>query len=301
MDLNVLVEAKNEYYDQLTEIMCPFMIEAFQKLYKDAAKMSKGKKVLLQFQAVLQEVPNWNPKMTSDHVTAITDSCSWFNDLMAAAFVSYVKILSSVRLNNTNQKVSIKLPSNELFVQGVYNLAAEDIYNDPYVFNEAMTDRERIVALRKRFRECIDSNIRKMAPIQEILKTYMTTSDNKEIDFNVNADEDLEDTEDPDISDELPVVDEPVSPSNEEEGAPLASDSNEIQPADPMEVGDILDETPGGMEEEDIPMGDELGTPIGQLPEISSADIPAEREPGTKNIQVGKFKEDVLFHDAPDR
>lgn len=298
MDLNVLVEAKNEYYDQLTEIMCPFMIDSFQKLYKDAAKMSKGKKVLLQFQALLQEVPNWNPKMTSDHVTEITDSCSWFNDLMAAAFVSYVKILSSVRLNNTNQKVSIKLPSNELFVQGVYNLVAEDIYNDPYVFSEAMTDRERIAVLRKRFRECVDTTIRKMAPIQEILKTYMT-SDKPEIDFNVNTEEDLQDSADPDVEDDLPT----------DEGVDLPSTGEDTDPtglgdALPVESPEDGEGIPGEVQselEDHPPMGGEMDAAIDELPDISGADIPQVQEPETKNIQVGKFKEDVLFPDAPER
>ena len=298
MDLNVLVEAKNEYYDQLTEIMCPFMIDSFQKLYKDAAKMSKGKKVLLQFQALLQEVPNWNPKMTSDHVMEITDSCSWFNDLMAAAFVSYVKILSSVRLNNTNQKVSIKLPSNELFVQGVYNLVAEDIYNDPYVFSEAMTDRERIAVLRKRFRECVDTTIRKMAPIQEILKTYMT-SDKPEIDFNVNTEEDLQDSADPDVEDDLPIDEGVDLPSTEEDTAPTGID--DALPVESLEDGEGI---PGEVQselEDHPPMGDEMDAAMDELPDISGADIPQVQEPETKNIQVGKFKEDVLFPDAPDR
>ena len=295
MDLNVLVEAKNEYYDQIVEAMCPSMIESFQKLYKDATKLSKGKKVLLQFQVLLQDVPNWNPKMVDDHVKEITNSCSWFNDLMAAAFVSYVKILSSVRLNNTDKKVSIKLPSNELFVQGVYNLAAEDIYNDPYMFGEVMTDRERMAALRTRFRDCIDTNIRKLAPIQEILKTYMTsTNDTPELDFNVNNTE--EDQEDPDISDG------PMEEEEDEEGegefdpteaaAVINDDPNEG--GDPTEaMGEPVDSLLPPMDPMD-PMAPEA--PLAPAVPAALA-VPIEE---TKNVQVGKFKDDVLFPDAPD-
>jgi len=297
MDLNVLVEAKNEYYDQIVEAMCPSMIESFQKLYKDATKLSKGKKVLLQFQVLLQDVPNWNPKMVDDHVKEITNSCSWFDDLMAAAFVSYVKILSSVRLNNTDKKVSIKLPSNELFVQGVYNLAAEDIYNDPYMFGEVMTDRERMSALRTRFRDCIDTNIRKLAPIQEILKTYMTsTSDKPDLDFNVNNTE--EDQEDPDVSED--------HMEEGEEGEGVGGGEEEF---DPTEAAAVINDDPNEgaemMEGDPTEAMDEPVDPVGPMAPVApvapvvpvALEAPIEE---TRNVQVGKFKDDVLFPDAPD-
>ena len=79
MDLSVLVEARNEYIDQLTNLMAPRVILVLDKLYSEANTLSKGKKVLLKFQSLLKEVPNCNEKITDDHTREITYSCAWFN------------------------------------------------------------------------------------------------------------------------------------------------------------------------------------------------------------------------------
>ena len=58
--LTVLVEAKKEYLAQLCCVMCPHMITTFENLYKESNSISKGKKILAQYQLLLKEVPNWN-------------------------------------------------------------------------------------------------------------------------------------------------------------------------------------------------------------------------------------------------
>src|SRR5210317_2456808 len=123
-NLNVLVEAKKEYLGQLCLIMCPVMIDVFQDMYKEAVTLSKGKKPLVMFQKLLKEVPNWSNQMSAQHTRNIADRCAWFNDLLAAVFVACTKILSAVRLKADNKKISLKLPTNEVFVQTCYNNAA---------------------------------------------------------------------------------------------------------------------------------------------------------------------------------
>ena len=165
-NLNILVEAKKEYLGQLNRLMCPIMIETFQNLYEEARKMSKGKKVLIQYQKLLKEVVNWNNHMVRQHTCSISDSCSWFNDLLAAVFVSFVKILSSVRLNNCPaKKISIKLPTNDVFVHGCYIAAARDVYKDPYIFHDESTEYERDEKLFARFGVCIENTVKEMVPV----------------------------------------------------------------------------------------------------------------------------------------
>ena len=116
-NLNVLVEAKKEYMGQLCLIMCPAMIEVFQDMYNEAVTMSKGRKVLVMFQKLLKEVPNWSNAMSKQHSDNIANRCAWFNDLLAAVFVACTKILSAVRLKADNKKIALKLPTNEVFIQ----------------------------------------------------------------------------------------------------------------------------------------------------------------------------------------
>lgn len=235
-NVTVMVEAKKEYTAQLCNIMCPFMIETFVAMYAEAEKLSKGKKVLLQFQRLLKEVPNWNNHMVGEHNTRMLNTCNWFNDLLAAVFVSNVKILSSVRLKAQNAKISVKLPTNERFIHTCYINAAKDLYKDPYIFTD---DNELDENLTKRFVTVIVNTIQEMIPVQDILKTYISQDSNTVEQVDVESTMDEPDMEDPDVIDEefqeagAEAEAEPgAEPATETEGvtAPQAEESAEASP-----------------------------------------------------------------------
>ena len=110
--LTVLVEAKREYMAQLCGVLCEQMIGVFELMYTEA---QRNKKIVVpnmnnpgtipRFQVLLRDVKTWNNAIIDKHVQALKASCSWFDDLVAAVFVSYVKILSSVRLKSTGEKI----------------------------------------------------------------------------------------------------------------------------------------------------------------------------------------------------
>ena len=212
-NLNILVEAKKEYIEQLCIIFCPQMIEVFESMYNQAREMSKGKKVLITFQDLLKEVPHWNDAMCKEHSDNLCNRCVWFNDLVAAVFVCSVKILSSVRLNKGAKKLSLKLPSNEVFIHMCYRNVAENLYNDPYIYHESMNEYDRNDKLFERYSSCVQKTIKELIPVQEILKTYMIQENMKSLDVD-----DI--TEDPEIEDE-PVQDEPVQDEPVQESALL--------------------------------------------------------------------------------
>ena len=224
--LNIMVEAKKEYMGQLCLIMIPVMIEVFQDMYDEATKISKGRKTLIMFQKLLKEVPNWSNQMSAQHTSNIADRCAWFNDLLAAVFVACTKILSAVRLKADNKKISLKLPTNEVFIQSCYNNIAKDLYRDPYIFHEEQSEYMRDDQLTKRFCTSIESTVKELIPVQQILKTYMS-QDTRDIDI----DGEVQDTEDPDVFDgpeETPFPEpEPESfPENE----PMMDTEEQIQP-----------------------------------------------------------------------
>ena len=191
-----MVEAKREYMGQLYLIMCPPMIEVFQDMYDEATKLSKGRKTLIMFQKLLKEVPNWSNAMSKQHTDNIANRCAWFNDLVAAVFVACTKILSAVRLKADNKKISLKLPTNEVFIQTCYNNVAKDLYKDPYVFHEEQSEYARDDELTRRFSVCIEATVKELIPVQEILQTYMS-QDSRDIDLDAQ----VHDSEDPDVFD----------------------------------------------------------------------------------------------------
>ena len=183
-NLNILVEAKREYLEQLSILMCPAMIDVFEAMYQEAHKLSKGRKVLLMFQQLLRDVPEWNETMAKQHTDNIANRCSWFKNLVAAVFVSSVKILSAVRLSKDSKKLSVKLPSNELFIHSCYKNGAKDLYKDPYVFTENQSEHDRNDKLYERLSLCIENTVKELIPVQDILQTYMTDQTDDIVDPN---------------------------------------------------------------------------------------------------------------------
>ena len=237
MELNVLVEAKKEYMGQLCRLICPHMIQAFHAMYEEAQKLSKGKKVLLQYQKLLKEVPNWNDHIVKTHTENFTKSCSWFSDLLAAVFVSYVKILSSVRLKADNKKISIKLPSNELFVHTCFINAAQDLYKDPYVYHEEQSEHERNSKLNTRFTAAIEETIQALLPVQLILNTYMSQSgENVELNSETPS---TEAEEDPDVDEEPFGEPEPEPAAPEAAPEPVETPPEQPAPAPEEEIKNV--------------------------------------------------------------
>lgn len=234
--MDILVEAKKEYIGQLCTVMCPPMIEVFAEMYEEASSMSKGRKVLIMYQKLLKEVPNWSNAMSKKHTDNITSRCAWFNDLLAAVFVACTKILSSVRLNADNKKIALKLPSNEVFIQTCYNNIAKDLYKDPYIFHEEQSEHIRDEQLKARFCRSIEATVKELIPVQQILQTYMAQTD-RNIDIGGEAME--TDTEDPDVYDEEfpepePMAEPMAEPEPEPEAEPEAEPMAEPEPEEPV-------------------------------------------------------------------
>ena len=272
-NLNILVEAKREYLGQMCLIMCPAMIEVFQDMHNEAMSLSKGRKVLIMFQKLLKEVPNWSNAMSKNHSDNITNRCSWFNDLLAAVFVACTKILSAVRLKADNKKISLKLPTEEVFIQTCYNNVAKDLYKDPYVFSEEQSEYLRDDKLTARFTLCIESTVKELIPIQQILQTYMSQETR-----DISLDGEIHDSVDPDVFDgEAEMEPEP-----------------EPEPEPEMEMEMEMEPEPTGLE-------NEFKTVPGvQAPEPDPEPEMEQPQPQPQP-QAQAVDDDVFFGDAPEQ
>ena len=284
--LSILVDAKKEYTDQLISLMAPVMIDVFHQMFQEATKLSKNKNVLQMFQKLLKEVPNWSNAMSKQHTDNITNRCSWFNDLMAAVFVSHVKILSSVRLKSENRKLSLKLPTNDVFVQTVYNNAARELYNDPYVFNEVQSEHVRDKKLFDRFGVVIEATIKELLPIQHILQTYMG-----QMDENI------------DVEDSDPVDDEDLEHENEM----IEEEGEEPQGEEPQ--GEVLEDDYKPPEQSIDPpasssMDSYLEPQSTEEKPTTESSVPFDHEVGgedVKTIPTQDEPDESLFDDAPEQ
>jgi len=271
-NLNILVEAKREYLGQMCLIMCPAMIEVFQDMYNESVSLSKGRKVLIMYQKLLKEVPNWSNAMSKNHSDNIANRCAWFNDLLAAVFVACTKILSAVRLKADNKKISLKLPTTEVFIQTCYNNIAKDLYKDPYVFSEEQSEYLRDEKLTVRFSLCIENTVKELIPVQQILQTYMSQETR-----DISLDGDIQDGIDPDVLE------------GEEDPFPDPEPEPELEPElGPEPVSEL------GPEPEPTGLENEFKT----VPGVQAPNHEPEPQPEQPGEDVA---DDVFFGDAPEQ
>jgi hypothetical protein len=236
--MDILSEAERKYTNKLCECMIPVMVDTFWDIWLEAKLKAKGQKVLQTYQESLRDVKhNWSNTRVKQHVDSIIKANSLFPNLLAAVMVCHVKILSSIRLDAKNKKISLKLPGNDVFVHTCYINAAKDLYEDPYIISSEAPPLKRFEELNKRFNKCVRDAVDSLVPTEEILKTYIVMPDDTNLNIN-------EEEETPEISDDPldplgqdPIPDEMPAPAE----TPAATD--ELEPAGSV---NHPAETPGG-------------------------------------------------------
>lgn len=205
MDQNsIMTTAYNEYMDQMNDIMLPFLITTFDEMYERASVDAKGKNVLIRFQQYLRDIKSWNQGVLRDATNEVCKSCAYFRELLTAIIVGYTKILSSVRLRAEKQKVAIKLPRTEDFVYKLYEENAKILYKDPYWMADNMAEDDKIDRMRPINRKCLDIVVKSLVPLQTILDAYIGNN-GQATDVESQVGDDPEDTEDPEVLDNLPT------------------------------------------------------------------------------------------------
>ena len=163
----LLVEAKNSYISQLADVMAPFVVNTINTLYMAAKKEAGFSKPTKGFQMKLREIPLWNQSMIDAQVTAITNKYKYFPELVAAAFVSYVKILSSVKIHSKKPHIQLKLPADDVFVHKIFVNAAKSFYLDPALVKSPRDVRMALV------RNAVETSVRELLPTEDILRAYL--------------------------------------------------------------------------------------------------------------------------------
>ena len=163
----LLVQAKTEYMYQLADVIAPFAINTINQLYTAAKKDAGFRKPTRKFQGKLREIPQWNQSMIDAQVTAIMNKYKFFPELIAAAFVSYVKILSSVKIHSHKPHIQLKLPADDVFVHKCFVNIAKTFYLDPPLVKAPREVRLAVV------RNAVETSVRELLPTEDILRAYL--------------------------------------------------------------------------------------------------------------------------------
>jgi hypothetical protein len=202
-----IVEAKQEYTKQLCNVIKPVVYETIFDIYTHVVERTNDMdNILIEFQDALKDIPRWNADVITENVDNVLLNCTFFNDLLSVVFLSNVRILSAVRMNNSGKKkIKIVVPTNEKFIHEIFKNVAKNIYNNPYLYSIKKYDgnvTNNISEVFELINLTIEDTIRNLLPFQNIIESYVRQPEDEEEDI-----EELEDIQE-DIQEDC--VDEPV-------------------------------------------------------------------------------------------
>ena len=179
---NFLVETKQEYTTQLTNILTPLVYEGLQSIYNDVIKISTSDNVLKHFQIAMQRIPKWNNEIIQNETERIMNnskSYSWLEDLIKATLKANIIVLTYNPSTTQQVKVDPQLYQNIKitdFIHKIYVECARELWNNPYLFYhsyppiELKRNQRDCVLLIK---DCIKEALRKLLPVKHILQIYL--------------------------------------------------------------------------------------------------------------------------------
>jgi len=177
--INVYAEAKTEYTRQLCQILSP----AFQIYFLDLLKVAKDKepetkRLLWNFQALLQEIPDWNQDKVLRETEKIQkdSNCDYLEELLTAVFIAHTKVLSAIRITTKQKKLQITIPKLDHFIHRTLRETGRLLWNNAFLFAEQGSSMDRQKNMRQveaLMVEGIQQSIRSLLPVKTILREYL--------------------------------------------------------------------------------------------------------------------------------
>ena len=168
LNVEVLVSAKNEYTNQLVYLLSPEIYIIMMNIFNESQLKKKKRSISLRnFQLHLKSIPNWNNITVENNINPIKTKIPYLLDLITAIFISHIKVLSAVRLKDTDKPVQVKVPNLDIFLHKIIITIAEKIYPNPDIILRSKTEITRIIE------NIIEDSIRNQIPLDKILTEYL--------------------------------------------------------------------------------------------------------------------------------
>jgi hypothetical protein len=186
-DPRMLVDAKQEYSNDLIRILKKPILEGISSIFLKACEISskQPRKTFLIFQDLLSQIPKWNQELIDTETLRIINisNCDFLEDLITAVFVSHTKILAVIRTTKRKRNINLTIPKSEIFIHKCYIESAREFWKCPELFDRRITKTDQL----KNSRYCediisssINETIRKLLPLRYILKESLGDSFDEE-------------------------------------------------------------------------------------------------------------------------
>jgi hypothetical protein len=158
----------------------------FEEAWQLCVENDEEDKYLITFQTFLTRVPKWNNEIVKEERKRIVEGslCVHLEDLITCVHVIQLKALTCIRVGQEQKKVEIDIPSVDQFVHKVYINVARKVYTNVYLFEKGIAplhiqkhNRELEIIIK----ECVMNTIRETMPIEDILRAYMSETQEDEV------------------------------------------------------------------------------------------------------------------------
>jgi hypothetical protein len=184
MEHNLLVAARSEYTEKLQDMLSESIYGGIKEIW-GISKINK-KSPLVEFQQKLCEVPKWNQDMidTICKKIVVTNDISfeYLDKIIEAVFLSNIKILSVVKLNDEKQTIDVVVPDTKNFIHKCYIESARRFYTDPYLIDDRESGsntkhemKRNVKRSNSTVKDSIEKTIRSMIPMEDILTKYLAS------------------------------------------------------------------------------------------------------------------------------
>lgn len=186
MEITLFLEIKNEFTEQLSDILTPFIWEGMNSIYKsaasDAMKSENEDKTLLIFQKYLQKVATWNQLQIDEETLRIktaSKTIDYLDDLVKAVIKSNITLLtySNTETTTISQNFYDTLKTSS-FIHLCYIECAKDAHNNPYLFYHDVSPmdlKRNQLVIHQNIEQSIHKAVKKMLPLKIILNEYLSS------------------------------------------------------------------------------------------------------------------------------
>ena len=187
---NILLDAKKEYINKINDILNPRLQEGIQSIYNHAKKIDyNSSNILKLFQKYLSDIPKWSPEILNAETKRIKEKskCEWLDELITAIFISYTKVLVSIKTSDKN-KINLKVPKSNYFIHKVYINLARAFWRRPDLFYHKVNNLEKVKnqsEIENIIGSVIEKTIRDEIPIKDILINYFDNSYTDDIENDI--------------------------------------------------------------------------------------------------------------------
>jgi Family of unknown function (DUF5764) len=168
-DLEVLVEAKKEYQEEIINILTPVIKGYYSSLYDKVVEANKVHKLVLrEFQTKLKTVSLWGDGEKGDIMEDIRSKSSHIDRAIQNAFL----VKSQIYQIMNKGRATFKMISPEVFVYACFLKGARQLWKNPQLLYHKVPRYEyqqHVLALDKLIRHVIKECLREAMQIKDII------------------------------------------------------------------------------------------------------------------------------------